>query len=270
MKLSLTSTPGASEFAPILLRGSPRQAFELARKTGLQGVELHLRRPEDVDPEEIVRLCREHELAVPTLGTGMAAGQDGLTFSSPDASVREKAVDIIRRHIDLAAQIGSGVTIGLIFGSAGREPAERRRRMGYAVSCMKECAEHAARRGVKLFLEPLNRYESDCLNRLEEAAEVAAGIGGDSVRLLADTFHMNIEEPDPAQAVRQFGGLLGHVHLVDSNREAPGHGHADLGSVVAALRGAGFQGFLSFEILPRPEAMRALEDAAACARGLLA
>jgi sugar phosphate isomerase/epimerase len=269
VKLALTATPGASESGPILLRGSLEKSFETGRRMGCQGVELHLRRPEDVAAEDILRLSREYGLSVPTLGTGMAAVQDGLTFSDPDPSVRAEAVDIIHRHIDLASHIRSAVTIGLIVGKAGQAASERPERLARAVSCLEACARHAARQGVILFLEPLNRYESDSLNTLSQAVAVIDQIGAGNVRLLADTFHMNIEEVDLAATLAESGSLLGHVHLADSNREAPGHGHTDLASVVAALRTAGFAGYLSFEILPKPNELQALEDAVGYVRRLL-
>jgi sugar phosphate isomerase/epimerase len=199
----------------------------------------------------------------------MAATQDGLTFSSPDPDIRDRAVGVILRHIDLAAHLGSGVTIGLIFGQAGREAAERRQRLEHAAACLARCADQAARQGVNLFLEPLNRYESDALNTLADAAAVIRRTGAANVRLLADTFHMNIEEKDPTSALADCRDLLGHIHLADSNREAPGHGHTDFRPILRTLREIGYAGFLSFEVLPRPDGQRALADAVACVTRML-
>ena len=247
MRLSITASPSPAEFAPILIRGSLRQAFRIAHEAGCQGVELHLRRPEEVAAEEVVRLCREHALSVPTLGTGMAATQDGLTLSATDPDIRKKTIDTVCRYIDLAARIESAVTIGLIFGKVGPKAPSARERMSHAVSCLEQCAGYASRQNVTLFLEPLNRYESDSLNKLSDAAAVIERIGGDRIRILADTFHMNIEEPDITASLREYAGSLGHIHLADSNREAPGHGHTDLRSVLLTLQDASYKGFFSFE-----------------------
>ena len=119
----------------------------------------------------------------------------------------------------------------------------------------------AARSCVTVLLEPLNRYECDYLNRLEDGAAIAAEIGAPNLKLLADTFHMNIEEPDIAASLRAAGSLVGHVHLADSNREAPGHGHLDIAGVLDALHGIGYQGYLSLEVLPVPAPCRAIRDA---------
>ncbi len=158
MRLAVTATPSVARFAPLLLHGDPATAFYLARELGYDGVELHLRRPEDVNPAEIARLSTSCQLAIPTLGTGMAAGEDGLTFADPDPAIRRAAVDRVRDHIRLAAELGSAVTIGLIRGRLGPDPEERRRRQGCFLQCLEECCQAGEDLGVTLLLEPLNRF----------------------------------------------------------------------------------------------------------------
>ena len=109
-----------------------------------------------------------------------------------------------------------------------------------------------------LLLEPLNRYESNLLNTLAQAGHLLDSLRTRNVRLLADWFHMNIEESSLPDAIRGAKGLIGHVHFADSNRLAVGCGHTDAAAAVAALREIGYQGYLSAEIFPRPDS----EDAA--------
>ncbi len=90
------------------------------------------------------------------------------------------------------------------------------------LECRHPTCEHAQAEGVVLLLEPLNRYEDHLLNRLEQALDVVESAKSDSVRLLADAFHMNIEEPDLAAAIRHAGTHIHHVQLADSNRQEPG------------------------------------------------
>jgi sugar phosphate isomerase/epimerase len=111
-----------------------------------------------------------------------------------------------------------------------------------------------------LLLEPLNRYEADDLTTLDQAAQVIRELGAPNLKLLADTFHMNIEEVDLAASLRRHAPLLGHVHLVDSNRQVPGHGHVDMKAILQALLDTGFQGYLSFEVLPLPNSRQAAVD----------
>jgi sugar phosphate isomerase/epimerase len=108
-------------------------------------------------------------------------------------------------------------------------------------------AEHARAEGVVLCLEPLNRYEDYLVNTLGQAAQLCREIGLPSLRVAADTYHMNIEEADPFAALRDSGPLLGHVQLSDSNRLEPGAGHIDWRGTFAALDDAGYDGWLAFE-----------------------
>ena len=135
--------------------------------------------------------------------------------------------------------------------------------------CMAECCEAASRAGLGLLLEPINRYETNFINTVDEALEVFEQLNSPCMKLLVDTFHMNIEEADIHRGLRRAGSRLGHVHLGDSNREAPGHGHLDLRGVLQTLQEIGYQGYLSFEVLPLPNTRQAAEDAIRTVRRLL-
>jgi sugar phosphate isomerase/epimerase len=127
-----------------------------------------------------------------------------------------------------------------------------------------EVGEHAAREGVWLAIEPLNRYEDYMVNRLEQAVslaeEVERGLGTAAVGVCADLFHMNIEEDDLAKAIASAGRRLVHVHVDDSNRLQPGTGHLDFAAVMDALHAMGYDGWLTLECRLRgdpPEALPA-------------
>lgn len=115
------------------------------------------------------------------------------------------------------------------------------------VEALTELGEHAAREGVVVWLEPLNRYEDHMVNRLEQAADLARATGCPAVQVVADLYHMNIEERDPAQAIRATGDLLTHVQIGDSNRLQPGAGHLDFAAVLRALADIGYDGYLAME-----------------------
>ena len=118
---------------------------------------------------------------------------------------------------------------------------------------MQECAEFAARLGTTLLIEAINRYETPLLNTAAETIAALERIGRPNVAVLLDSFHMNIEEVDLGDAIRATGARLGHVHLVDSNRHAPGMGHVNFAEMIAALTEIGYRGWLSGEILPLPD-----------------
>jgi sugar phosphate isomerase/epimerase len=199
----------------------------------------------------------------------MAAGEDGLTFSDLRPEVRGQAVERIKEQIALAAYLNSAVTIGLVRGRLGSDSEQHPARLAAILSCLDECCRSAQAREVKIFLEPLNRYETDYLNTIEQTLDTIEAIGASNLYLLADTFHMNIEEVDMAAALRRAGARLGHVHLVDSNRQAPGYGHLDIRSILQALSGIHYQGYLSFEVLPLPESRQVARDAISFTRSLL-
>lgn len=270
MRIALTATPSQVLFAPIAVRGEVADAFALAAELGFDGVELHLRQPGDVDRAAVMKLAAEHGLAVPTLGTGMAASEDGLTFTDPSPDVRRQAVERAREHISLAADLGSAVTIGLLSGRLGNDSNQRDSRRAAALSCLKEVCLAAETAGVIILLEPLNRYECDYINTIQDGLGVLDEIGAPNLKLLADTFHMNIEEADIAASLRQAGSQLGHVHLVDSNRRAPGYGHLDIRGTLQELRRMNYQGYLSFEVLPLPSPRQAMEDGIRIVKSILA
>jgi sugar phosphate isomerase/epimerase len=104
-----------------------------------------------------------------------------------------------------------------------------------------------------LIYEPLNRYETNLANTVEAGVAILQGLSTGNVTLLADLFHMNIEESNIAAAIRQGAGRIGHVHFVDSNRRAAGFGHLDYAPIAEALRAISYQGYASAEALPLPD-----------------
>ena len=103
-----------------------------------------------------------------------------------------------------------------------------------------------------LLFEPLNRYETNLVNTVEDGVRLVRSLATDNVKLLVDLFHMNIEEADVPAAIRAGAGAIGHVHFVDSNRRPAGCGHTDFAPIAAALREIGFDGYVSAEALPYP------------------
>jgi sugar phosphate isomerase/epimerase len=258
--IALTATPDGPRQAPVLLCGDIPGAFRHAANLGCQGVEIHIRRAEDLDSHAVKQLVAGFGLEVPTLGTGMAAS-DGLSFSDPRPGVRAETVERVRGHIEFAAEIGSAVTIGILSGNLGECAGEERlRRRSMAIASLAKVCELARRLGVTLLLEPLNRYECDHINTLADGMRVVAEIGAPNLKLLADTFHMNIEEADVLASLKAASSIIGHVHLADTNRQAPGHGHLDVAGILEALSETGYEGYLAFEVFPLPDARTAIRD----------
>ncbi len=175
-------------------------------------------------------------------------------FGAFDADLRADAITQMRSQLSVIAELGgAGAMTPASYGMFSRrlppfepprgEAADRE----VLLAGLATLGEHAAREGVTLFLEPLNRYEDHMVNRLDQAAGLIDDVGLDSVRIGADTYHMNIEEDDPAEALVKWGRYLGHVQVSDSNRLQPGAGHVDWAAVLRALTAAGYTGDLALE-----------------------
>jgi sugar phosphate isomerase/epimerase len=165
-------------------------------------------------------------------------------------------LEFIGAIVDLAAGFGAPAIIGSMQGRWDGT-VTRAQALVWLGEALEQLGERAGRRGTTLLYEPLNRYETNLFNRIGEAAGWLQTLSTPHVRVLADLFHMNIEEADLVAALRDAGRFVGHVHFADSNRRAVGFGHTDMGPIVAALRDLGYAGFLSAEILPFPDSMTA-------------
>ena len=121
---------------------------------------------------------------------------------------------------------------------------------------------------MRVALEPINRYETTLINGIGQGLELVEAVGAANLGLLADTFHMNIEEPSIEDSIRQAGDRIFHFHVADSNRWHPGAGHLDFASILRALFGTGYAGFVSGEFLPIPDAETAARRGIAHLRDL--
>ncbi len=163
-----------------------------------------------------------------------------------DATQRRDAIENMKSLLSVIAQLGGyGAVTPASYGMFStrlppyqppRNAAEDRQVL---LEGLTELGEHATREGVFVLLEPLNRFEDHMVNRLDQAVELCRMVGLDSVRVMGDLFHMNIEEPDLASSIRASRHYVVHAHLADSNRLQPGAGHTDFASVFAALREVG-------------------------------
>ncbi len=140
--------------------------------------------------------------------------------------------------------------------------------MVYLVDAIQECATAAEGTGVRFALEPMNRYETDLIHSARDGLNLIERVGKDNFGLLLDTFHMNIEESDIGASIRMCGDRIFHFHVADSNRWYPGAGHMDFGAILDDLETTGYQGFISGEFMPLPDADTAAKHAAAFLRAL--
>lgn len=250
MKIALVISVEETGFDAVAMRGGWADGARAAAAMGYDGVELAVRDPGRVDTDGLLRFLRRTGLQIPAVGTGQAYLTDGLSLSHPDEGVRARAIERVTTHIRFAGRCGAAVIIGLLRGRVmdGRAAADAR-----LTASFHAVLRAAEGEGVSLLIEPINRYETDLLTTVEEALAFIEEFGAERLGVLADTFHMNIEEASIEASLRAAGGRLRHVHVADSNRRAPGWGHLDFAAVLATLRAMGYRGWLSAEVLPYPD-----------------
>ena len=250
--ITLAQVP-AAKAGPFVFHDPLPDGFAKASALGYDAVELFLPGPHFVAVDEIKSLQTEHNLTIAAVGTGAGMVQHGLSLTDPDEAKRQEALDFIIKMVDFGGQLGAPAILGSMQGKWGGD-VTRDQALAWLSAALKTIGERAARHGVPFIYEPLNRYETNLINHLAEGATYIEANGLENIVLLADLFHMNIEESDVAQAIRDAGRHTGHVHFADSNRQAIGFGHTDAAPIVAALKEVGYNGYLSAEVFPLPDA----------------
>ncbi len=253
MKLSIVLSTQQAQFQAVAFKGDLEANLKRIASYGYQGVELAVRDPRLVDIDRLEQLVCQQGLCVPAIGTGQAWGEEGLSFTDPDPAIRRLAIERIQSHIPLAAHFGAVIIIGLIRGivKPGVEPAQA---MEWLVAALRECCQAARGQGVRLALEPINRYETTLINNAYQGLDLIEAVGADNFGLLLDTFHMNIEEAVIEESILACREHIFHFHVADSNRWHPGAGHINFASILSDLYAGGYTGYLSGEFLPKPDA----------------
>jgi sugar phosphate isomerase/epimerase len=224
--------------------------FEAAQAWGFDGIELRSRGDLHFE-SRLPELRRARANGVVMLTTCVEMDHFIGAF---DGDERRDAIVQLRSQLSVMAEIGgTGVMTPASYGMfSSRLPPFVAPRTPEAdhdilVEALTGLGAHAEREGVELFLEPLNRYEDHMINRLDQAAALLTDVGSPAVRIVADTYHMNIEEADLAKALQNAGPFIGHLQASDSNRLEPGAGHLDWALFGATVRSLGYDRSIAFE-----------------------
>jgi len=217
---------------------------------GFEGVELagaHL------NDETGLAECRAALKDSPMQASSICGGFEA-EMVHPDPQRRQVCADVLKRYIDLAAELGATGPISVpIFNRNARVPdmspwkTQHEAEIELLRHVLEDLARYAEGTGACLLLEPLNRYESNSLRDVEEAAELCRAVGGSGVRVMADFFHMHIEQPNTPKSFAAIADVLGHVHLADNTRKEPGTGDIDFTAAFKVLKEVGFDGYMAFE-----------------------
>jgi D-psicose/D-tagatose/L-ribulose 3-epimerase len=218
-----------------------------ARALGFDFFEICVEDPATIDTKAI--RSRLDSVGIGAVVCG-AFGPDR-DISADDAATRGTGMAYVRRCIDFAVELGSPSVIGPMYSATGKtrmlSAAEREAQRALAVEGMKGLAAYAGERNIRLAVEPLNRFETDFLNTVDQGLDFLARIGAPNVGLLVDTFHMNIEEKSIPDALRRAGDRVFHVHACANDRGTPGEDHLPWPAIAEALRDIGYDGPVGVE-----------------------
>ena len=259
MKLALAiAESNALPSAFVVFRGFA-QHIPVAASMGYDGVELALKSASEINPAQLDRWLSDAGISVSCISTGQVFADTGYMFTDADPIRRKALIAIFKELIDLAGVYGKLVNIGRVRGSliSGDGGESQKRFVGMA----QELCEYAAHKQVKLILEPVNRYEINFINSLEQGVALLEIVGQPNFKLMPDLFHMNIEDSSIAGELMKYIKSVAYIHLADSNRLAPGQGHTDFKTVFAGLKAVSYSGWCSVEILPVPDPMTAARQA---------
>jgi D-psicose/D-tagatose/L-ribulose 3-epimerase len=224
-----------------------KELAPLVKGMGFDILEVPLESIDDMDHRVGAQILRDHGLGVSTCA---AMGPDR-DLIHPDSAIRDNGLAYIRAAIDATAALGATNLVGPIYSAVGRTwvqtPAERAHDVDLLVKQLSTLAAYANDRGVKLGIEPLNRFETSFLNLTSQALEVIERVNSPACGLLMDTFHMCIEEKSLGDAFRAAGKWVFHVHACENDRGAPGSGHVPWTDVRQGLQDIGYDGLVVIE-----------------------
>jgi sugar phosphate isomerase/epimerase len=228
------------------------QSMARASEMGFDAIELFTSSAAAVDPNVLKPLLEKFNLKLAAVGTGAGKVLHGLTLTDPDEDVRKQAISFVTDMIAFGAAFGAPSIIGSMQGNIP-PGQDRNQALGWLAEGLRFLGHQAEEKGVTLIYEPLNRYETNLINTLEAGVDFIETENLRYVKLLADLFHMNIEEADMPASIRAHANHIGHVHFADSNRRAVGYGHTEMGAIASALKESGYNGFVSAEAFPWPD-----------------
>lgn len=266
-KYAISSADWAPESAPILLKGDIIGNIKKAAALGYQGLEVHTRETACLDYSEIKKVSADCGVAIAAVATGRLNTQGKVSLTDDRPYITDSAMNGMRAYIEMAAKLGADIIIGWARGTVpeGQNPERYLERLAQN---LKIIGRQAGEQGVKIFIEVINRYETNIFTTAKETMDFIEAWDIPNSYLHLDTFHMNIDETDPTQAIRICGKKLGYVHVADNTRCYPGSGILDFGSCLNVLDEIGYDGYISVECLPKPDgetaAKKALEHLRQC------
>lgn len=257
IKSSITfSAVPEAQGGPFVYWGSLEESMRSAKDLGFDAIEIFPPSPDYFQTIDAAKLAQQTGLEIAAVGTGAGWLKHKLSLADAEPQVRARAMEFLSSMLVAATQLQAPMIIGSMQGRSvpgvSKTQAKEFLREG-----LERLDAQAKAIGGNILYEPLNRYETDQCNTLAQGTELICGLS--STKLLADWFHMNIEEADMVESILKAGTAIGHVHFADTNRLAVGSGHLSVQPLIDALGQIGYCGFLSAEVFPQPDSQSAAE-----------
>ena len=269
MKLSYQiATPDISTPNLPSAQGILEENLGCVAEAGFEGVELSVRKPDELDLQGIEKEIARRDLSVSMIHTAAMGFQDKIWLCHPVPEIRAVSY---RRHLDaldMARRFGCGMVIGSSRGNLC-EDERRDDSVRWMRDALLGLADEAAARGLKLYLEPLCSHWINNVNTAAEGVALCREFDHEGLVLMLDTYHMNVDEASFTDPILESKEYLGHMHMAENNRLFPGGGHIPFGEIIEALRSIGYAGYLTCQIVSKPDARTAARRAGENLRALI-
>lgn len=260
-RLGVSSTDEAPETAPLLLKGSITENLEEAARLGYQGIEVHTREDVELDYEAIWSCMEKTGVRIAQIVTGRLNTEGMCSLMDDRPYVTAAAMEGMRRYIDMASKLQAGIVLGWVKGNVpqGKKPGKYMERLARNLQILNA---YGREKQVPINIEIINHYEVNVFTTAKSLAEFLEKYGLDNCYIHLDTYHMNLEESNFAEAIRESKGKLGYFHIADNQRWYPGSGQLDFMPILEALEDIGYDGYITVECFPRGNGVDTAEKAA--------
>lgn len=222
-----------------------------ASKDGYDAVELHIPDAEVLEIENFNSFCLENKMKISAISTGLAYTERNLSLTNLDSNIRKEAIDCLKKHIEAASILKSGVIIGLIRGNFPPD-VKREKTIKILKEALYYVLDEAEKKQVPIYFETIHRFILNNFCSIDETIDFVKSFKSSFFRLHIDTYHMALEESDFSNSIYKTNELLGYVHYSDNNRRIPGLGNLDFFSITKSLKHINYNGYVALECEPSP------------------
>jgi sugar phosphate isomerase/epimerase len=246
--------------APLPLCGDIYENIGLAAKYGYSGIEIHGRETAEYDYAKIKNFSNECGAGVITIVSGRLTTEGKVGLLDEPVYSYEAAIEGLKKYIHIAEKFRSDLVIGWVKGTIP-PGGDREKYLNILGERLAFINNYGRDHGVKIHLEVINHYETNIFNTAGETLDFITKWSLDNSFIHLDTYHMNIEEFDPCEAIRLCGDKLGYFHVADNSRRYPGSGQLDFKKILSALKEIDYKGFVTLECIPYPDRETTIKNA---------